>query len=222
MLKLRLSWGQLGNTSSEYNSFSDWYPFYQQQSVGIGSGGWLLDGNKTNVASMSSIVSDLMTWETIETWDAGFDWAMFDNRFTGTFDWFNRTTRNMIGPAPELGSALGTTAPQVNNCDMLSRGWELELGWRDQIKDFSYGIRFNLSDSRQKILSYPNDSYNLSTYYSGMYLNEIWGYDFIGESRALDVHIRALRSKLRDDGHKYIRTVRSVGYRFYEEDADSE
>lgn len=180
MLKLRLSWGQLGNTSSEYNSFSDWYPFYQQQSVGIGSGGWLLDGNKTNVASMSSIVSDLMTWETIETWDAGFDWAMFDNRFTGTFDWFNRTTRNMIGPAPELGSALGTTAPQVNNCDMLSRGWELELGWRDQIKDFSYGIRFNLSDSRQKILSYPNDSYNLSTYYSGMYLNEIWGYETEG------------------------------------------
>ena len=53
-------------------------------------------------------------------------------------------------------------------------------------------------------------------------LNEIWGYDFIGESRALDVHIRALRSKLKDDGHKYIRTVRSVGYRFYEEDADSE
>ena len=53
-------------------------------------------------------------------------------------------------------------------------------------------------------------------------LNEIWGYDFIGESRALDVHIRALRSKLKDDGHKYIRTVRSVGYRFYEEDADTE
>ncbi len=53
-------------------------------------------------------------------------------------------------------------------------------------------------------------------------LNEIWGYDFIGESRALDVHIRALRSKLKDDGHKYIKTVRSVGYRFFEGDDDSE
>ncbi|MFQ6792943.1 response regulator transcription factor [Thomasclavelia sp.] len=53
-------------------------------------------------------------------------------------------------------------------------------------------------------------------------LNEIWGYDFIGESRALDVHIRALRSKLNDDGHKYIKTVRSVGYRFFEGDDDSE
>lgn len=47
-------------------------------------------------------------------------------------------------------------------------------------------------------------------------LNSIWGYDFIGESRALDVHIRSLRSKLDDDGTKYIQTIRSVGYRFIE------
>lgn len=47
-------------------------------------------------------------------------------------------------------------------------------------------------------------------------LNEIWGYDFVGESRALDVHIRALRSKLHDDGTMYIKTIRSVGYRFIE------
>lgn len=48
-------------------------------------------------------------------------------------------------------------------------------------------------------------------------LNEVWGYDFIGESRALDVHIRAIRSKLGDDGSHYIKTIRSVGYRFVEE-----
>lgn len=47
-------------------------------------------------------------------------------------------------------------------------------------------------------------------------LNNIWGYDFIGESRALDVHIRSLRSKLNDDGTKYIQTIRGVGYRFIE------
>lgn len=47
-------------------------------------------------------------------------------------------------------------------------------------------------------------------------LNNIWGYDFVGESRALDVHIRSLRAKLGDDGTKYIKTIRSVGYRFIE------
>lgn len=49
-------------------------------------------------------------------------------------------------------------------------------------------------------------------------LNMIWGYDFIGESRALDVHIRSLRKKLDDDGEKYIQTIRSVGYRFIEQE----
>ncbi len=49
-------------------------------------------------------------------------------------------------------------------------------------------------------------------------LNNIWGYDFIGESRALDVHIRSLRKKLQDDGDKYIKTIRSVGYRFIEKE----
>ena len=49
-------------------------------------------------------------------------------------------------------------------------------------------------------------------------LNTIWGYDFIGESRALDVHIRSLRKKLDDNGEKYIKTVRSVGYRFIEKE----
>lgn len=45
-------------------------------------------------------------------------------------------------------------------------------------------------------------------------LNNVWGYDFMGESRALDVHIRSLRAKLSDDGNHYIKTIRSVGYRF--------
>lgn len=53
-------------------------------------------------------------------------------------------------------------------------------------------------------------------------LNNIWGYDFMGESRALDVHIRSLRKKLNDDGDKYIKTVRSVGYRFIEKEYDDD
>lgn len=53
-------------------------------------------------------------------------------------------------------------------------------------------------------------------------LNTIWGYDFIGESRALDVHIRSLRKKLNDDGEKYIKTIRSVGYRFIEREDEND
>lgn len=176
MLKLRASWGQLGNTSSNYNSFTDWYPFYQQQAIGAASGTWLINGEKQNTSSLPGIVSSLLTWETVETWDIGLDWAALNNRLTGTFDWFTRTTKDMIGPAPTLGSALGTSAPQINNCDMRSTGWELEIAWKDQINQVKYGARLNISDAQQKILTYPNETGSLSTYYDGKKLNEIWGY----------------------------------------------
>jgi two-component system alkaline phosphatase synthesis response regulator PhoP len=45
-----------------------------------------------------------------------------------------------------------------------------------------------------------------------MLLENIWGYDFDGETRTVDVHIRTLRQKLGDEG-KIIETVRGVGYR---------
>ena len=48
-------------------------------------------------------------------------------------------------------------------------------------------------------------------------LNQIWGYEFIGESRTLDVHINS-RKKLKDYG-SHIRSSRGVGYRFHEEEA---
>ncbi len=47
-------------------------------------------------------------------------------------------------------------------------------------------------------------------------LDKIWGYDYIGETRTVDVHIRHLRQKIEDDDKnpKYIETIRGIGYRF--------
>ena len=183
-LKLRGSWGQLGNTSSKYDTFADWYPFYQQQGVGVANGSWLIDGKKPNTASMPGITNASLTWETVETWDIGLDFGVFNNRLTGSFDWFSRTTKDMIGPAPILGSVLGTNAPATNNCDMRSTGWELEIGWKDQIGEVKYGARFNISDSKSKILNYPYDgafdAQSINSYYNGKILGEIWGYESAG------------------------------------------
>lgn len=83
------------------------------------------------------------------------------------------------------------------------------------------GKKLELTNKEYQLLVYLMDNKHRVVEREEL-LNEIWGYDFMGESRALDVHIRALRSKLNDDGHKYIKTIRSVGYRFYEEGDDSE
>ncbi len=45
-------------------------------------------------------------------------------------------------------------------------------------------------------------------------LNHVWGYDYFGGDRTVDVHIRRLRSKIEDPEHSFIDTVRNMGYRF--------
>lgn len=48
-------------------------------------------------------------------------------------------------------------------------------------------------------------------------LSTVWGYDYFGGDRTVDVHIRRLRSKIETWGHSFIETVRNVGYRFREQ-----
>lgn len=45
-------------------------------------------------------------------------------------------------------------------------------------------------------------------------LNKVWGYDYFGGDRTVDVHIRRLRSKIETSGQVFIETVRNIGYRF--------
>lgn len=45
-------------------------------------------------------------------------------------------------------------------------------------------------------------------------LNQVWGYDYYGGDRTVDVHIRRLRSKIEDLSHSFIETLRNIGYRF--------
>ena len=48
-------------------------------------------------------------------------------------------------------------------------------------------------------------------------LDKIWGYDYFGGDRTVDVHVRRLRSKIEDSNHSFIETVRNIGYRFRRE-----
>ena len=186
-LKLRGSWGQLGN-----NNTTSYYPFYQSMPTGVESSGWLIGGAKQNVAGLPGIVSSLLTWETVQSWDAGFDFGMFNNRFTGSFSYYNRLTKDMVAAAPNLTGILGATPPNLNTADLKSYGWELELSWRDRIQDFNYGVRLTLDDNQEKITRYYNPTGNLGTYYDGRMVGEIWGYTTVGIAQTqeeMDKHL---------------------------------
>ena len=113
-LKLRGSWGQLGN-----NNTTSYYPFYQSMPTGVESSGWMIGGAKQNVAGLPGIIFCLLTWETVQSWDAGFAFGMFNNRFTGSFSYYNRLTKDMVAAAPNLPGILGATPPNLNNADKM-------------------------------------------------------------------------------------------------------
>ncbi|WP_430811000.1 MULTISPECIES: TonB-dependent receptor [unclassified Carboxylicivirga] len=178
-LKVRGSWGELGNQNTV-----NLYPYIQLMNVYPSSdkpqNTWLIGGERQNGASAPSLISANLGWETMQSWNVGLDLGMFRNRFTVAFDYFVRKTIDMVGPAPELPATLGTDVPKMNNTDMQSAGFELDMGWRDVIGNVSYGARVLLSDDRQKVLKYPNKSGSFSTLREGQYLGEIWGLTTIG------------------------------------------
>jgi DNA-binding response OmpR family regulator len=45
-------------------------------------------------------------------------------------------------------------------------------------------------------------------------LNEVWGYEYYGGDRTVDVHVTRLRNKIESAGHVFIETVRNIGYKF--------
>ena len=189
MLKLRGSWGTLGNTEVQAL-----YPWFLSQPVGTANSAWLVGGERLNTSNAPGIVSNSLTWERIESWNLGLDFAAFNNRLQGTLEYFNRTTRDMVGPPAPLPFTLGVGQPQVNNATLVSKGWEAELKWRDQIGKVNYGLRLVLSDDIQTVTQYYNPTGTLSTWYSGRRMGEFWGYTTRGIAKTNDEMNEHLKS----------------------------
>ncbi len=178
-LKLRGSWGALGNTNTKAL-----YPWFQSITIGPASttsgGHWLLDGRRQTRTWSPGLVSNTLTWERVQSWNLGVDFAVLRNRLQGSFDYFVRDTKDVVGPPTPLTSLLGTAQPRSNNTELQSKGWELELRWRDQIKDFRYGAKLVLSDNVVTVTKYYNPTGTLSSWYAGRREGEIWGYTTLG------------------------------------------
>lgn len=180
-LKLRASYGSLGNQNT-----TALYPTYTVMGTGT-SDKWLMNGVKPNIAWAPALVSYDLTWEKIRTWNVGIDIGLFNNRLTGSFDYFIRNTNDMVGPSEKLPATLGIAVPPSNNTDLRTAGWELELTWKDRLQNgLNYSLRFTLADSRTKITRYSNPSGLIDSFYEGKYCGEIWGYETIGIARTDD------------------------------------
>lgn len=187
MFKLRGSYGELGNQYTQ-----NWYPFYSIMPISVANGTWLLDGQRPNNASAPGLIASTLTWERISSWNVGIDAQALNNRLGVSMEFFQRNTFDMIGPAPELPVVLGTAVPRLNNAEMFSRGFEIDLNWKDAIDDFRYSVRAVLSDDFQRVTHYPNPTGNVDTWYPNKRNGEIWGYTTIGIAQSqeqMDQHL---------------------------------
>ena len=188
-LKIRTSYGSLGNQNT-----SSFYPYYQAMYVNTTS--LVLGGAQQSSLPVYAPYSTSLTWETIVNKGVGVDFALFGSRLSGSFDWYERTTKDMIGPAKSLSALYGEAAPKTNNAELRTRGWELELTWRDHIGKFNYSLTANLSDYQTVVTKYYSPtgqcfgnsevSRNGNYWYEGKEYGEIWGYHVLGIAQSDD------------------------------------
>ena len=222
-LKLRVSYGRLGNQNGaglyDYLGFMNLVP--------DSTDSWLLPGvsdtpSKGVLARTPKMISPYITWEKVDNANLGIDLMLFRNRLSVTADIYQRTTRDMIGPAEAIPSISGINTEdrsKINNATLRNRGWELSVNWQDRLKcGFSYGIGFNISDYKAVVTKYNNPEgllYNNHTglarnkgYYEGMDIGEIWGFqadDLFRTNREVDEYLKTVDLSFFKPGDKWQR-----------------
>lgn len=176
-LKIRASWGMLGNERIG----SNYFPYMALMTFNDAL--FYKDGEVVSekTAAQRGLAVEDITWETTTSTDLGIDLGFFRNRLTANFDWYWKTTKDMLLDI-QIPYMLGYSNPSTNAGTMATRGFDLELGWNDRKGDFSYNVSFNLSDFTSRIVDI-NGSDIISggkIKREGTYFNEWYGYRCLG------------------------------------------
>ncbi len=145
-LKLRASWGVNGNVNAlgEYQYASS---LESNKNYGYNLDGTFLVG----IRPSKVLPNPSIKWETSRQVDVGLDLRMFNNRLTFSVDWYNKNTHDLLTRTTAPGNT-GAEYVYVNAGLVNNHGTEFELGWKDTVGDFSYGISGNLSTVHNKVV----------------------------------------------------------------------
>ena len=108
----------------------------------------------------------------------------------------NQAIYRVNGPSGNQVLKVGELVIDLERYDVLMAGRRISLTY----KEFQLLVLLASNPGR--------------VYSREMLLSQIWGYDYLGGTRTVDVHIRRLRSKLEDPDHSFVETIWNVGYRF--------
>ena len=164
-LKLRLSYGSLGNQASV-----GYYDYMQLINTGSQLNYKFGGSSKAYYASESAPNASDMTWETVITKNIGLDMGFLGNRLNVGFDAYIRDTKDMLMPGKTLPAVYGASSPKMNAADLRTKGWELSATWDDSfVVVYLEGAGFVTAAGSAWGLSQvkPGDSVQVYGQYSG-------------------------------------------------------
>ena len=173
-LKLRASWGQLGN--QEIGN----YPYQSLMNLGYdyAFGGNLLSGARMKTAPNSEI-----SWETTEMTNIGIDGLLYGGKLDFSLEYYIKNTNDILLELP-IPKTVGQEAPFQNAGSIENKGWEFSIGYKDKVsKDFNYSARFNISDVKNKITDLKGSDWEdqdndnrILAYHIGQPIGAFYGY----------------------------------------------
>lgn len=146
-LKLRGSWGIVGNDNISTNAF------LYTINTGIN---YVLNQNIVVGSTITDIKDPSLKWETSNSYDIGLDFGFFKNRLSGSVDYYNKQTKNLLFPLP-LPAILGSASYVTNVARMENKGFEFNVNWSQKVNDnFSYSVGGNVTFNQNKVLDLAN------------------------------------------------------------------
>ena len=157
ILKLRIGYGVTGSLPTD--------PYQSLIRYGTGAGNWdAISGHWiTATYGPGNNPNPDLKWEKAISLNVGFDYGFFNNRLSGTIDWYQRTTKDLIGSYTAQQPSLIYNTILTNVGTMKNTGIELSInGEIVKTKDFSYTANFTFSWEKNKLTSLSNDIYKSS------------------------------------------------------------
>ncbi|WP_108424487.1 SusC/RagA family TonB-linked outer membrane protein [Flagellimonas amoyensis] len=141
-LKLRLSYSETG-----FDNVGNFKYLSGYQAGGV----YFVGSSPSTAITTTGLANPNLTWESMKTYNLGVDFSLFNGKLNGEFDMFKRNREGIPGlRTGSLPSTFGATLPTENLNAIETKGFELILGYENNISDFNYKITGNVSKSRSK------------------------------------------------------------------------
>jgi TonB-linked SusC/RagA family outer membrane protein len=148
-LKLRASIGKVGNDLGQSSRFMYMEGTWNEE------GSYYFGTNKSDGVpryELGKPGNEAITWETAVKSNIGLDFELFNKRLHFSGDLFKEHRSNILVKPNSLPGIIAFTPQNMNRGEVENKGYEVELGWRDHIGDFTYDINANVTFARNKII----------------------------------------------------------------------